>query len=198
MKFYLIRHGNTKGNVDKLYYGSTDLPLLDESIRDLKRVTLPGISKYYISGMIRTRQTLECLFGNVEYEVENDLREMDFGDFEMRTYDDLKNDPAFQKWASGNVESNVCPNGESGVEVTARAEKALMRIIERGEDCAIVAHGGVIGGVLSKWFPSEKGRFTWTPQPGTGYVITVENGVPVSCELAQELMINAALSEKSW
>ena len=70
-------------------------------------------------------------------------RGWDFGDFEMRNYAELKDDPAYIEWISGNNEDNICPNGESGAQVTARALEALKPVISEGVDAVVVAHGGV-------------------------------------------------------
>ena len=183
MKLTLIRHGVTEGNFKRLYYGSTDLPLLKSSEDALKQMGkaggYPSAQHYYTSGMLRTEQTLLALYGNIEHEVLTDIREIDFGDFEMRTYEDLKNDPAYLKWIDGDNEQNICPNGESGVIVTTRALAALKAVIDRDEDAVCITHGGVIGGLMSHWFPSPNGRYLFTPDPGTGYTVTFTGGKPV-------------------
>ncbi len=53
-------------------------------------------------------------------------------------------------------------------------------ILAQGKDTVIVAHGGVIGGLMYRWFPGMPHRFVWTPDPGHGYQITFEGGKPVS------------------
>ena len=93
MKLTLLRHGITEGNRRRLYYGSTDLPLLQEgweALEDLRaQGGYPTATRYYTSGMIRTEQTLLALYGPVSHEVLPGLREMDFGAFEMRSYEEL-------------------------------------------------------------------------------------------------------------
>ena len=83
MKLTLLRHGITEGNRRRLYYGSTDLPLLQEgweALEDLRaQGGYPTATRYYTSGMIRTEQTLLALYGPVSHEVLPGLREMDFG-----------------------------------------------------------------------------------------------------------------------
>ena len=129
MKLTLLRHGITEGNRRRLYYGSTDLPLLSEGWAALEalrtRGGYPQATRYYTSGMIRTEQTLLALYGPVPHEVLPGLREMDFGTFEMRAYEELKHDPAYLAWLEGDVEANLCPGGESGHIVTKRALEAL-------------------------------------------------------------------------
>ncbi len=72
MKLTLLRHGITEGNRRRLYYGSTDLPLLPEGWAALEamraRGGYPQAIRYYTSGMIRTEQTLRALYGPVPHE----------------------------------------------------------------------------------------------------------------------------------
>lgn len=90
MKLTLIRHGETEGSRRDLYYGAADIPVLPESLKALEEKAKAGVyptaGHYCISGMLRTVQTLRALYGDVPYTVLPGLREMDFGDFEMRAY----------------------------------------------------------------------------------------------------------------
>lgn len=183
MKITLIRHGETEGNVKRLYYGASDLPILPESEQKLRdaaaKGAYPSFPRYYTSGMLRAEQTFRAIYGDTPHGVLRDMREIDFGRFEMRPYEELKNDPEYIEWITGDFEKNVCPGGESGEIVTERAYKALMGVVNEGEDALIITHGGVIGGVLSKLFPCEEGRYRFTPEPGCGYTVEFEEGKPV-------------------
>lgn len=183
MKLTLIRHGVTEGNMKKLYYGSTDIPLLPCSEMKLRRMAegggYPTAPHYYTSGMLRTEQTFRALYGDIPHGVLRDMREIDFGDFEMKTYQELCNTKAYQAWITGDNEANVCPNGESGDQVTRRALRSLAPLIMRGEDCVIITHGGVIGGIMKHWFLAVNGRYSFTPEPGTGFTVEFENRYPV-------------------
>ena len=183
MKLTLIRHGVTEGNMKKLYYGSTDLPLLPCSVMKLHAMAesggYPTAPHYYTSGMLRTEQTFRALYGGVPHRGLRDMREIDFGDFEMKTYQELSGTEAYQKWITGDNEANVCPNGESGDQVTMRALHCLAPIIAAGEDAVVITHGGVIGGLMQHWFLAVNGRYSFTPEPGTGYTVEFEDGRPV-------------------
>lgn len=182
MQLTLIRHGLTAGNVQRLFYGSTDLPLLPEGLAALEQLrqsgSYPQAGRFYTSGMRRANQTLAALYGPVAYAVLPGLQEIDFGEFEMKSYPELCNLPGFQAWITGDNEANVCPGGESGVQVTRRALAALAPLLAAEEDAVCITHGGVIGGVLAQWFP-QGNRYDWTPQPGHGFQITCLAGKPV-------------------
>ena len=66
---------------------------------------------------------------------------MDFGIFEMRSYEELKDTPEYQTWLAGDNEANIPPNGESGVQMRKRVLNALADL---KEDTCIITHGGVI------------------------------------------------------
>lgn len=173
-RIYLIRHGNTEANERHLYCGSTDLPLSGNGKTALQMLKLgySGIRnvQFMTSGMLRTEQTLEILFGTVPHRYEPAFREMDFGAFEMQSYDQLKDVPEYQRWITGDNEANLTPNGESGVLMKARVLKALEEL--QGTDTVLVTHGGVIATIMEHLFPQEgKNRYEWQPRPGHGYLI---------------------------
>lgn len=184
MKLTLLRHGETEGSRNGLYYGAANIPVLPESLEELKKRAAAGVyptgKRYYTSGMLRAEQTLRAIYGDVPFTVLPGLREMDFGDFEMRPYDgDLEHDPSFRAWAQDG-EHNVCPNGESAPQVLARSREAIAPVLASGEDAVCVIHGGVTSGLMMSWFGGT--RYDYNPLPGTGYQITVTDGKPVSYE----------------
>ncbi len=181
MKLFLLRHGLTEANARRLYYGKTDLPLSPEGRRLLKAAKKPpAAAAYYTSGLRRTEETLALLCPGAAHSVIPELREMDFGRFEMHSYEELKDDPDFVRWCTGDNERNRCPDGESAAEVTQRALRALRPILLAGQDALCVTHGGVIAGLLSTWFGG--GRFDWTPAPGSGYCVEFCGLHPVRAE----------------
>jgi len=179
MTLYLIRHGKTLANEKHLYCGSTDLPLSDAGRYALSQLhyQIPSDYRYISSGMCRANETLEILFPNISYECISDFREVDFGQFEMHSYEDLKDSPAYQEWISGNNEANVPPNGESGVQMSQRALAAFQQVLKDGQDTVIVSHGGIIAALMAQLFPEEqKNRFQWQPKPFGGYLLIWEDG----------------------
>ena len=168
MKLTLLRHGETEGSRNGLYYGAANIPVLPESLEELKKRAAAGVyptgKRYYTSGMLRAEQTLRAIYG----------------DFEMRPYDgDLEHDPSFRAWAQ-DAEHNVCPHGESAPQVLARSLEAIAPVLASGEDAVCVIHGGVTSGLMMRWFGGT--RYDYDPLPGTGYQVTVTGGKPVSYE----------------
>ena len=170
MIIYLIRHGKTEANEKHLYCGSTDLSLSVAGREELQNIHYDiNNVRFITSGMKRTNETLQTLFGDVPYEVDERFREVDFGIFEMQSYDQLKDIPEYQAWLAGDNEANIPPQGESGEQMKARVLKAFSEI---KEDTCIITHGGVIASIMEHLFPNEgKNRYQWQPKPGHGYVI---------------------------
>ena len=170
MTIYLIRHGKTEANEKHLYCGSTDLPLSDVGRAELEKLRYDIKNVRFItSGMKRTNETLHLLFGDVPYEVDPRFREVDFGIFEMQSFEQLKDTPDYGAWLTGDNDANIPPQGESGVHMKARVLNAFSEI---KEDTCIIAHGGVIAAIMEYQFPEEnKNRYQWQPKNGCGYII---------------------------
>ena len=170
MTIYLIRHGKTAANERRLYCGSTDLPLSEHGRAELKELHYDIRNVHFLtSGMRRANETLELLFGAASYDTDPRFREVDFGAFEMRGYEELKDDPAYQAWITGDNERNIPPGGESGEQMTLRV---LAAFSELREDTCIVTHGGVIAAIMAQLFPEAgKHRYQWQPKNGHGYII---------------------------
>lgn len=170
---YLIRHGKTAANEAHLYCGSSDLPLSPTGEAELGqlRYSLPP-ARFLTSGMKRTEQTLALLFGDVPHEQNPDFREIDFGRFELHSYEELKNDPDYQVWMTGDNHRNIPPNGESGAQMEERVLSALEKLQEEDVPTVLITHGGVIACIMAHLFPQEnKNRYQWQPEPGHGYAV---------------------------
>lgn len=178
---YLIRHGQTAANEAHRYCGSTDLPLSETGTAKLHPLPpIPG-AVYSTSGMRRTNETLNLLFGTVPYQVLPQFREIDFGVFEMHTYEELKDRTDYQVWLTGDNEANIPPNGESGHQMTRRVLDGLTALRQQEGTVVLITHGGVIAAIMADLFPSEnRSRYSWQPHPGTGYRIDFSENNPVS------------------
>lgn len=187
MKVILIRHGKTEANEQHRYCGSTDLPLSEGGREELGRLKYRvGSARFATSGMRRTEETLKLLFGERPHEILPGFREVDFGVFEMGSYQELKDDPAYQAWLTGDNEKNVPPGGESGENMKNRVLTAWNGVEATGEDWVIITHGGVIAAILEILFPEEgKNRYQWQSAPGRGYCLTKENGAWTYASLSE-------------
>ena len=189
MKLVMIRHGLTDALEKHLYYGAVDIPLNEKGKEELIRFrnegVYPDFSGYdiYTSGMIRTEQTLELIMGKVDHTVEPRFREMNFGDFELKSYEDLKDRDDYQHWLT-DVGSIPCPGGgEKADDFGKRVLEAANEIIAGGKDSMLVIHGGVISKIMQQYFPGIiRNYYEWTPASGKGYIITFDGPDKISWE----------------
>ena len=189
----LLRHGRTKANEEHLYCGSTDWPLSEEGRKRLMQksgIYGTGWESFYTSGLIRTKETLELLFGEQETVIEEpDLREMDFGDFEGKSYEMLKDDQAYREWISGDNERKICPGGESGEQMRERVLRAVDRILQNdpAKRIVIVTHGGPIAAIMQQFFPEKNlNRYEWQPECGEGYLLRITGSSLAECDAEYE------------
>jgi len=186
-KIHFIRHGITEGNAKRWYYGATDIPLLEEGIEALAKLRDSGIypsaddAVCYTSGMIRTEQTFKTIYGDIPHGTLPLFREMNFGEWECRTFESLKSEPLFDAWVNDTTGTIAYPGGDSIESFKARVVKGadeLMKIHGKEKpDTIVVCHGGVIAGIMEHCFIDERESFWhWIPQPGHGYSLILEDG----------------------
>lgn len=174
-RIYLIRHGKTIANEQHLYCGSTDLPLSSkgrEELIPLKYDINTENTVFITSGMKRTEETLHLLFGAVPHITDTRFKEIDFGIFEMKSYNELECTAEYQQWINGDNHTNIPPQGESGAQMEQRVLEAFAEVKTSYKDTVIITHGGVIAAVMAHYFKEEnKNRYQWQPQPGHGYLL---------------------------
>ncbi len=158
----LFRHGLTEENKRKAYLGWNDSPICPE----LKALsTTKNYQCYFSSDLQRCVRTAEWLFPNTSPHLLKELREMNFGKWEGKTYDDLKDNDLYRRWVADPV--NYCPpDGESFQEFINRVDSGWAVIIEevlatRVQSCAVVTHGGVIRYLLSMFAPEQREFWMW-------------------------------------
>ena len=106
MKVIFVRHGKTKGNLEKRYIGKTDEDLSLEGIKAIKinidKKLYPPADILFVSPMRRCIQTADLIYPKIKREIINDFRECDFGIFEGKNYIELTSCNEYQKWIDSN------------------------------------------------------------------------------------------------
>ena len=183
---YLLRHSITEGVERRLYYGATDLPLTEAGWKLCEELhgkfDLPKDISFATTGMIRTRETLQGIFGDVPYEELPDLREMNVGILEMHSYEELKDNQDYLSWIFDEIGDFRIPEGETKNEMSERIMRCINVLAGRpGPDLFVVCHGGTICNAMTNLFPQDcKSFYDWSPKPCEGYAITFDNGKAVS------------------
>lgn len=195
-QIHLIRHGITEGNLKRWFYGWTDIPLEQVGVEQLEEQREAGIypasenADFYTSGMIRTEQTFRIIYGEKEHSVIPEFKEMNFGDFEKLSHEDLKHNPVYREWMGDKTGTKSPPKGESTNQFAERIIRGFDKLMgyhrlkelsvrHKGgpAESTVVCHGGVISAIMETHFPGVMEHFfRWVPDPGHGYTLTVEDG----------------------
>lgn len=172
MRILLIRHGRTDGNIRRAYIGRTDELVLPEEIRKIRPVPWEKSMLLFVSPMRRCLMTAQALFPawmeNGSYETVEEFQEMDFGDFEGKSYEDLKENASYQAYIDSGGEA-AFPRGESRAAFENRVKAAALPVFEKllasasgeGETAAFVIHGGTIMALLDAFSSPHEDYFTW-------------------------------------
>jgi broad specificity phosphatase PhoE len=151
---YLARHGETAWSATGRHTGRTDLPLTERGERNAQRLRerLAGLvfAKVLTSPLQRAKQTCELAgFGDVA-EIDPDLVEWNYGDYEgLRTTDIRAKKPDWDLFRNG------CPNGESPGDVAARADCVVNRIRAIKGNVLIFSSGHFLRVFAARWLGVE-------------------------------------------
>src|SRR4026209_1248540 len=153
---YLARHGETAWTLSGQYTGFTDLPLTERGERTARRLEerLRGLTfaKVFTSPLQRARRTCELAGFGAIAEIDGDLVEWNYGEYEGRRSAYVHRErPEWQLLRDG------CPGGESPPEVGARADSAIkhMRAIEG--NVLLFSSGHFLRVLAARWLGFEPG-----------------------------------------
>ena len=124
MELILLRHGTTRGNLERRYIGSgSDQPLCEEgrALAMRAKAYYPPVERVFATPMKRTFETAAIVYPDLLIETAYGLQETHFGNYEGKTYDDLKDDPYYRQYIAGDLDLK-CP-GEGGESRREFAER---------------------------------------------------------------------------
>ena len=157
---WLARHGETAWSLSGQHTGRTDIALTargEESARRLgERLRGVAIARVFTSPLRRAARTCALAGFADQAEVDPDLVEWDYGDYEGRTSAEIRAErPEWMLWRDG------CPGGESPDEVGRRADRAIDRVRRAGNDVLVFSSGHFLRVLASRWLALEPsaGRF---------------------------------------
>ena len=181
LKIIMLRHYMTQGNLEKRYIGTTDEPILPVAEKSsqcdlteiLRKDKFLNPEAVFISPMLRCRQTANIIFRNQDVTVIPDYRECDFGDFENKNFQELKENPKYLAWMESNGRLPF-PNGESREDFLNRSNTAFEMMIKTSTECdygkiAMIVHGGTIMSILDQYSCPHKDFYDWQISNGEGF-----------------------------
>ena len=156
MNLYLIRHGESVCNVQRMLYGRTDCALTELGCRQAREVgeKLRGedISRCVSSPLIRAAETARLALWDrdIPIELDDGLMEQDMGEWENVSFDNmLKEQPELLGAMLGDWTTTTPPGGEPFTLLKARVQEVLERVIARDENTLLVAHNGPLSTLMS-------------------------------------------------
>ena len=180
-RLVVIRHGETEWSRLGKHTGRTDIPLTPEG--EVRAASLANRfagwepSLVLSSPLQRARRTAEL--AGFHPTLDSDLLEWDYGDYEGRTTDEIREtlgDPAWTVWTTARG------LGESPEQVGERVSRVIDRVrpmVDRGDDVVLVAHAHVLRILTAVWLglPPAYGAHFVLAAAGTG-VLGYERDVP--------------------
>ena len=169
-KIIFVRHGQTEWNVLGRYQGQTDIALSPLGIEQAEKLAahfpVDKVEAVYSSDLVRAMMTARCVADRFGLTVEPrpELRELNFGDWEGLTYDEI-----VAKWpdALNNFfqppDVLEIPHGESFPKLRERALDAVEKIVacHPEQTVAVFAHGAILRTILTAALHMDL-KYVWT------------------------------------
>jgi broad specificity phosphatase PhoE len=175
---FLIRHGETEWSLSGQHTGTTDIPLTERGGNAARRLE-PLLARatfalVLTSPLGRARQTCELAGFGAHAEVDANLIEWNYGDYEGLTPKQIH-----AKAPGWMLFSHGCPGGERPSQVGARVDRVIARIRSVDGDVALFAHGHVFRVFAARWLglPAAAGCH-FLLDPATVSVLSHYRGIP--------------------
>jgi broad specificity phosphatase PhoE len=151
---YLARHGETAWSLTGQHTGLTDLPLTERGERNARQLgeRLRGLmfAKVYTSPLQRAARTCELAGFGAVAEVDRDLVEWDYGQYEGRRTAEIRAErPDWELFRDG------CPGGEAPTQASARADRVVHRLRAVQGDVLLFSSGHFIRVLATRWIGLE-------------------------------------------
>jgi len=151
---YLARHGETAWTLTGQHTGLTDLPLTERGEQNARRLGERlkelTIGKVFTSPLQRARRTCELAGCGSVAEIDPDLVEWNYGQYEGRRGQDIRAERP--DW---NLFRDGCPGGESPAQVGARADRIVRRVRTVEGNTLLFTSGHFIRVLASRWLGLE-------------------------------------------
>ncbi len=150
LQLYFIRHGQTEWSLSGQHTGRTDIPLTlrgEEEARQLgPRLRAITFSRILTSPLLRARRTCELAGLEPAADIDPDLAEWDYGDYEGKRSVDIRHE--HPGW---NVFRDGCPNGETAEAIRERADRLIGRLGALRGNVALFSHGQFGCVLAARW-----------------------------------------------
>ncbi len=148
-KLILVRHGETAWSASGKHTGLTDIALTERGQREARALQTP-LSKLrprrVLTSPLQRASVTAQLAGFADAQIDADLVEWNYGEYEGRTTKDIQNErPGWRQFVDG------CPGGETLAEVSQRADRVVARIRALTADALLFAHRDILRVIIARW-----------------------------------------------
>jgi broad specificity phosphatase PhoE len=150
VEIVLVRHGETDWSLSGRHTSRTDVPLTEagrqRAIAVGEQLREREFALVACSPLLRARQTCELAGFGDRAEIDQDMHEWDYGEYEGLTTQEIRESaPDWSLWRDG------CPGGELPDQVAARADRVLARLRAADGDAIAFAHGHILRSIAARW-----------------------------------------------
>ena len=150
LRLYFVRHGETAWSLNGRHTGFTDLPLTvgGETQARALRPWLHGLvfARILVSPRQRAQRTEELIGLSPTAEIDADLAEWNYGDYEGLTSHSI-----CQARPGWDIFSDGCPGGETPQQVSDRADGLIARLRALDGNIALFSHGDIGRALAARW-----------------------------------------------
>lgn len=149
-KVYIIRHGETEWTKSRQHTGLTDIPLTDKGRTQAgwlkKKLAGKQFKKVFCSPLQRAKETCEIAGFMKEAEMDPDLVEWDYGNFEGKTTPEIR-----ETHPGWTIFENGAEGGESIGDISTRTGRIISRLRDISGDVALFSSGHISRALAAKW-----------------------------------------------
>ncbi|QBR91936.1 histidine phosphatase family protein [Nocardioides euryhalodurans] len=156
VEVWLVRHGETEWSRDHRHTSTTDLELTPSG-EEVARTLAPRLARPFdrvLTSPRRRARDTASLAGHAAAEVDEDLVEWDYGDYEgITTLEIRESVPGWTVW------SHSSPGGETADQVATRLDRVVARLAAGGSTL-VFGHGHALRALTARWLglPVADGR----------------------------------------
>ena len=149
-QLYFIRHGETTWSLSGQHTGRTDIPLTAHGEVQARGLALSlqrvQFAHLFTSPRQRARRTCELVGLGSAAEIEPDITEWDYGEYEgLRSVDIRKDRPGW------NIFRDGCPGGETPQQIADRADRQIAKLVVLSANIALFSHGHFGCVLAARW-----------------------------------------------
>jgi probable phosphoglycerate mutase len=149
-EIYLVRHGETEWSLSGQHTGITDIPLTENGRKVAQRLEPVLAAETFVlvltSPLERARETCELAGLGERAEIDRDLMEWNYGEYERLTPEQIHaKSPGWMLFSDG------CPGGESPEQVGTRVDRVIARVVAADGNATLFAHGHVFRVFAARW-----------------------------------------------